>query len=772
MKLRLLIFFILTWTSAYAQPSAGTYQPINQSTNWLQMYLRRVHLPAGDDTTRPAGQYTGAGRAILDTTTAGSAKGLYIQLDNQMQRLAFAGEVINLGNSNLTQTDATRTYDPNGGILNFTGNTLGSFVRVITRDTISQANHTSMRGGFASIKYVIPSEQVLMNHYFSGNAAVMTWLLKGDSIRLHSQGGDFSVGFVGGVTYEKQSGYTGRSIINTVSESSVTQLVPGIQALFHTGGPSSSNWFRVRGWHGAFSAYALINAYDTVDKYIGAISIGTISGRVGTAVDFFAGAAFAQVGANRIDSSYGFVAPHSTTRNFLNGPTSMGGMDDASGSSGIFRPAHASAQLDIVSTTKGVLIPRMTGAQMTAISSPATGLMIWNTDSTAVCEYTGSEWRKVDRSGGGGSGTVNTGTQYRIAYYATTGTAVSPADAITGNRAIVSDNNGVPTSTVTTATEIGYVNGVTSAIQTQLNNRWSLSGNSITAGAAFLGTTNNTSLRIITNNTQKAYFDSVGRFVLGNVAKFTAYDGGSGTLLNIKQSGNGFDGGISMQNAANDATTMNYTVGGIASDQTFGLIALGGNIYHNVAHSKFGDNGTGTAKIHIAAGSSTANTAPLKFTSGTNLTTPEAGAVEYDGTELYFTPASTRYKLAQVTTGGSTIATGTWTPTITNGANVSSTANPSGHYIRNGAEVDFVVYVQVTPTAGSAACIFDFSLPVSSDFTLQMDGLCTGSANYAGSNETAQGYANTTDNRITVNTSTIGSTNARDVIIKGTYTIK
>jgi lysophospholipase L1-like esterase len=74
-------------------------------------------------------------------------------------------------------------------------------------------------------------------------------------------------------------------------------------------------------------------------------------------------------------------------------------------------------------------------------------------------------------SGGGGSGTVNTGTQYRLAYYAAAGTAVSENAAITGNRALASDANGLPVATSTTATELGYVNGVTSAIQTQLNGK-------------------------------------------------------------------------------------------------------------------------------------------------------------------------------------------------------------------------------------------------------------------------------------------------------------
>jgi len=41
----------------------------------------------------------------------------------------------------------------------------------------------------------------------------------------------------------------------------------------------------------------------------------------------------------------------------------------------------ASSALDISSTTKGVLIPRLTNAQRDAISNPANGLMIFNTDT-------------------------------------------------------------------------------------------------------------------------------------------------------------------------------------------------------------------------------------------------------------------------------------------------------------------------------------------------------------------------------------------------------
>lgn len=54
-----------------------------------------------------------------------------------------------------------------------------------------------------------------------------------------------------------------------------------------------------------------------------------------------------------------------------------------------------------------------------------------------------------------------------------------------------------------------------------------------------------------------------------------------------------------------------------------------------------------TARLTLAAGTAAANTAPLKLTSGTALTTPENGALEYHSSHLYFTIGSTRYQLDQ-----------------------------------------------------------------------------------------------------------------------------
>jgi len=59
-----------------------------------------------------------------------------------------------------------------------------------------------------------------------------------------------------------------------------------------------------------------------------------------------------------------------------------------------------SAMLEIKSTNKGILIPRMTATQRTAINSPAYGLMVYQTDAPAgFYFYDGTSWKLVGKSG-------------------------------------------------------------------------------------------------------------------------------------------------------------------------------------------------------------------------------------------------------------------------------------------------------------------------------------------------------------------------------------
>ena len=66
-------------------------------------------------------------------------------------------------------------------------------------------------------------------------------------------------------------------------------------------------------------------------------------------------------------------------------------------------PPNGSAMLDVSSTTKGFLPPRMTQTQRTAISSPSEGLLVFQTDATSgYYFFTGTGWILLGGEGGGG----------------------------------------------------------------------------------------------------------------------------------------------------------------------------------------------------------------------------------------------------------------------------------------------------------------------------------------------------------------------------------
>lgn len=74
------------------------------------------------------------------------------------------------------------------------------------------------------------------------------------------------------------------------------------------------------------------------------------------------------------------------------------------------------------------------------------------------------------------------------------------------------------------------------------------------------------------------------------------------------------------------------------------------NYYLNIGDTLYGRMGSAKrlgigvadpkAKLHLPAATGAANTAPVRIDAGTLLTTPEAGAIEFDGTSLYFTTAA------------------------------------------------------------------------------------------------------------------------------------
>jgi hypothetical protein len=79
-------------------------------------------------------------------------------------------------------------------------------------------------------------------------------------------------------------------------------------------------------------------------------------------------------------------------------------------------------------------------------------------------------------------------------------------------------------------------------------------------------------------------------------------------------------------------------------------------------------------------------------------------------------------------TPSGTPSSGSFTPTITNVANITSTTGARGFYTRTINVVDVTITVNITPTAGTTITSFTISLPVSSNFITGLEGAGSGGA--------------------------------------------
>jgi uncharacterized protein (TIGR02145 family) len=88
----------------------------------------------------------------------------------------------------------------------------------------------------------------------------------------------------------------------------------------------------------------------------------------------------------------GFSSPDFNTISVINNGVQTLRID-GSGRVGIGPATVApSAQLEVTSTTRGILPPRMTNVQMYAIISPAEGLTVYNTSLKTLCWFNGTSW--------------------------------------------------------------------------------------------------------------------------------------------------------------------------------------------------------------------------------------------------------------------------------------------------------------------------------------------------------------------------------------------
>ncbi len=170
-----------------------------------------------------------------------------------------------------------------------------------------------------------------------------------------------------------------------------------------------------------------------------------------------------------------------------------------------------SAILDVSSTTKGFLTPRMTTAQQNTIPLPANGLLIYNTTDNTFKVNKGTpavpHWTTLSF----GSGSANTLTS-------SVNTPTSTVNGVTATAPVI---NSV-INTLTGTNLVSTINGVASTatdLSLLTSDRWKLTGNTgTTPGTNFLGTTDNTDFIFKTNNIEAMRLTGPRRLLGLNVA--------------------------------------------------------------------------------------------------------------------------------------------------------------------------------------------------------------------------------------------------------------
>ncbi len=152
---------------------------------------------------------------------------------------------------------------------------------------------------------------------------------------------------------------------------------------------------------------------------------------------------------------------------------------------------HSSAMLDVSSTTKGMLIPRMTSAQRTAIATPATGLIVYDTDNNSFWVYNGPTL---------GWGQVN--------YWANTGFNSTDIYNTNSGKVGIGTNTPITKLSVKTLTNDYGVTQTDGTITV---------GTYVGAGEGWIGTRSNHPLTFFTNNGGQAVtLATNGFFGIGN----------------------------------------------------------------------------------------------------------------------------------------------------------------------------------------------------------------------------------------------------------------
>lgn len=222
-----------------------------------------------------------------------------------------------------------------------------------------------------------------------------------------------------------------------------------------------------------------------------------------------------------------------------------------------------------------------------------------------------------------------------------------------------------PVATYPSLTELSYVKGVTSAIQTQIGIK--APSTSPTFATSITGSYLTASEILITDGSKNIISAAVATYPsLTELSYIKGLTSAIQTQLGTKLplAGGTMSGNIVM----GDGGTIGQAAGPlIAFDDT--------NNYLEITGANVGIGTTApTAYLHLKAGTATASTAPLKFTSGTLLGTAEAGALEFLTDDFFATITTGAARKGIILDNGSRLTSGKIPVATTNGRLIDLTA--------------------------------------------------------------------------------------------------
>ena len=298
--------------------------------------------------------------------------------------------------------------------------------------------------------------------------------------------------------------------------------------------------------------------------------------------------------------------------------------------------AATSAILDVSSTTQGVLVPRMSSTQRSAISAPVTGLVVYQTDAPAgFYYYNGSVWALLNTPSGTASGDL-TGT-YPNPTLTTTGVAAATYGSATTSPTIAVDTKGrITTASNTTITGVvpggtagGNLSGtypnpsIASLPAIGAASITGLTADNLTGSMPAISATNLTTLnashfttgtvaaaRLGTGTPSSSTFlrgDNTWQTVSGGSSPlmFETYFSGTGFATYYTGIGMGMNGSVSVAASADIAPT-SFTVDAFYIYGAVSLTATSGTQPANVVTGTLYKNGSATAVTLSITMSSTA----------------------------------------------------------------------------------------------------------------------------------------------------------------------